>query len=56
MSDEILSPFKRNEFKWHESKQVEENKSMKQRFKQAMTRLKESVRFDIEEEEYEESD
>jgi protein-arginine kinase activator protein McsA len=55
MNDEILSPFRRNDFKWT-GKQEEENKSLKMRFKQAMSRLKESVRFDLEDEEYEESD
>ena len=55
MSDEILSPFKRNEFVWS-GKAREENRSLKMRFKQAMARLKEFVRFDFEEEEYEESD
>jgi protein-arginine kinase activator protein McsA len=55
MSDEILTPFRRNDFKWA-GKAKEENVSLKMRFKQAMARLKESVRFDFEEEEYEESD
>lgn len=56
MSDEILTPFRRNEFVWKEREQVEVNKLLKMRFKQAMSRLKESVRFDLEDEEYEESD
>ena len=57
MENSKIQHWKKNNFKWHESKQVEENKSMKQQFKRAMTRLKESVRFDLEDDdEYEESD
>ena len=56
MSDEILTPFRRNDFTWTERKQGKENKSLKMRFKQAMARLKESVRFDLEDEEMEEVD
>lgn len=55
MSDEILTPFMRNDFKWT-GKQREENRSLKQRFKQAMARLKQSVRFDFEDEELEDVD
>ena len=45
MSDEILTPFRRNEFVWTKGRQVEENRTLKMRFKQAMAWLKESVRF-----------
>lgn len=47
MNDEILSPFRRNDFKWT-GKQEEENKSLKMRVKQAMHRLKEGLRFEYE--------
>lgn len=57
MENTKIQHWKRNEFKWHTGKQVEENKTLKQRFKRAMTRLKESVLFDYEnDEEYEETD
>lgn len=48
MSDEFLTPFRRNEFVWKEREQVEVNKLLKMRFKQAMTRLKESFRIEYE--------
>lgn len=47
MSDEFLTPFRRNDFKWT-GKQEEENRTLKMRFKQAMTRLKESFRIEYE--------
>nr|CAH2570314.1 unnamed protein product [uncultured archaeal virus] len=57
MSDEILTPFRRNEFVWTKGRQVEENRTLKMRFKQAMARLKGSVRFDLEDEtDYEDVD
>jgi hypothetical protein len=56
MNDRILTPFRRNDFTPRIRKQEEENRTWKMRFKQAMTRLKESVRFDIEDEEFEEVD
>jgi hypothetical protein len=56
MENTKIQHWKRNEFKWHEKEQVEENKTLKSRFKQAMTRLKESVLFDYEPEDLEDDE
>lgn len=49
MSDEILTPFRRNDYTWR-GKAKEENVSLKMRFKQAMTNLKESFRVEYDDE------
>lgn len=56
MENTKIAHWKENKHVWRKRKTVKENVSIKARFMQAMTRLKESVRFDFEDEEYEDVD
>lgn len=56
MENTKIAHWKQNKHVWIKGKQVKENRTLKMRFRQAMARLKESVRFDFEDEEYEDVD
>jgi hypothetical protein len=56
MENTKIQHWKKNEFTWRKSRQLEENRTLKQRFKQVMGEIKAGLSFDYEAEDLEDVD